>query len=128
MSVAATRLLVVVMSDPDRLDDILSGLLDLGVTGATIFESEGMGRILAPDTPIFAGLRAAVRDRPRNTTLFSVIEEHRVDAVLERVQTVLGDLTGPATGIAFVLPVERVVGLAPPLEQLSDGGDGPSPA
>jgi len=128
MSDAATRLLVVVMNDPDRLDDILSGLLDLGVTGATIFESEGMGRILPPDTPVFAGLRAAVRDRPRNTTLFSVIEEHREDVVLERVQAVLGDLTGPSTGIAFVLPVERVVGLAPPLPPPTDGGDGSSPA
>jgi nitrogen regulatory protein P-II 1 len=128
MSVPSTRLLVVVINDPERLDEVLAGLLDLGVTGATILDSEGMGRILPRDTPVFAGLRGAVVDRPRNATILSVVEEGRVDAVLERVQEVLGDLTAPSTGIAFVLPVERVVGLAPALEKAQDRGEEPQPA
>jgi len=128
MTDPSTRLLVVVLNDPERLDELLGGLLDVGVTGATILDSEGMGRILPSDTPVFAGLRAAVVERPRNATILSVVEAHRVDAVLERVQKVVGDLSTPATGIAFVLPIERVVGLAPALSQATDRGEDRAPA
>jgi len=116
MSAPATRLLVAVINDPEKLDEILSGFLELGVTGATIINSEGMGRVLSHDIPIFAGLQTLIsRSRPQNRMLFSVLPEERVDAVLALLQDVCGNLESPATGIAFVLPVDRVVGLAPEL-------------
>ena len=121
---SAMRLLVIVIHDPKRLDEVLTGLLDLGVTGATILDSEGMGRILSDDIPVFGGFQAAILDRPRNATILSVVEESSVDAVVAHVQQVLGDLSAPATGIVFVLPVERVVGLAPGLARSQDQGKG----
>ena len=105
-----------VINDPEKLDDILSGFIELGITGATIIGSEGMGRVLSHDIPIFAGLQTLIsRSRPQNRTLFSVVTEDRVEPALALLQDVCGDLAGPATGIAFVLPVSRVVGLAPEL-------------
>jgi nitrogen regulatory protein P-II 1 len=119
-----TRLLVVVINDPDRLDEILTGFLDLGITGATVINSEGMGRILPEDIPIFAGLRAVVGDeRPRNTTIFSVVPSELVQPALDVVKGICGDLAAPSTGIAFVLPVEHVTGLAPGLERTSESGE-----
>lgn len=116
-----TRLLVVVINDPDRLDEILTGFLDLGITGATVINSEGMGRLLPDDIPIFAGLRAVVgEDRPKNTTIFSVVTEDVVRAAVDVVKEVCGDLAAPSTGIAFVLPVEQVIGLAPGIERPSE--------
>ncbi len=116
MSDASNRLLVAVINDPEKLDEILSGFLELGVTGATIINSEGMGRLLSHDIPIFAGLQTLIsRSRPQNRMLFSVLPADRVDPVLELLQDVCGNLESPATGIAFVLPVDRVVGLAPEL-------------
>jgi hypothetical protein len=56
--------------------------------------------------------------------ILSVISEERVDPMLELLQDVCGNLASPATGIAFVLPVERVVGLAPQLEREQE--DSPS--
>ena len=121
MSDPATRLLVAVINDPEKLDEILSGFLELGVTGATVVPSEGMGRLLSSDIPIFAGLHAFLSgSRPQNRMIFSVVPESLVDAALSLLQDVCGNLASPATGIAFVLPVERVVGLAPEL------GDDPS--
>jgi nitrogen regulatory protein PII len=122
MTAAPTRLLVAVINDPEKLDEILSGFLELGVTGATIISSEGMGRLLSHDIPIFAGLQTLISgSRPQNRTIFSVVPENLVDASLELLQEVCGNLAAPATGIAFVLPVDRVVGLAPEL------GDAHSP-
>ena len=48
------QLLIAVINDEERLDDILSGFLELGITGATIIDSEGMGHVLSHDIPIFA--------------------------------------------------------------------------
>ena len=113
------QLLIAVINEEEKLDEILSGLVELGVTGATIINSEGMGRVLSHDIPIFAGLEAlASRSRPQNQTIFSVIrEEEKVDAVISLIQEICGSFENPATGIVFTVPVARVVGLAPELGQ-----------
>lgn len=114
------QLLVAVINEPEKLEEILSGFLELGITGATIIGSEGMGRLLSHDIPIFAGLETLIsRSRPQNRTIFSVVTDDRVDPAIALLQDVCGNLDDPATGIAFVLPVQRVVGLAPEL-----GGEG----
>ncbi len=116
MSKPAAHLLVAVINEPEKLDEILSGYLELGITGATIIGSEGMGRLLSHDIPIFAGLQTLIsRSRPQNRTIFSVVAEDRVAPALALLQDVCGNLSDPATGIAFVVPVTRVVGLAPEL-------------
>ncbi len=116
MTASPTRLLVAVVNDPEKVDEILSGFVELGVTGATVINSEGMGRLLSHDIPIFAGLQTLIRgSRPQNRTIFSVIPLELVNTALELLREVCGDLASPATGIAFVLPLETVVGLAPEL-------------
>jgi nitrogen regulatory protein P-II 1 len=116
MTEAATRLLVAVINDPEKLDEILSGFLELGVTGATVVSSEGMGRLLSHDIPIFAGLQTLISgSRPQNRMIFSVVPDLLVDPAVELLQEICGNLASPATGIVFVLPVDRVVGLAPEL-------------
>ena len=113
------QLLIAVVNDPEKVDEILSGYLELGITGATIINSEGMGRVLSHDIPIFAGLQTLIsRSRPQNRTIFSVIGDDKVQPAIALLQEVCGDLAAPATGIAFTLPLDRVVGLAPEL-----GGD-----
>jgi len=111
------ELLIAVINQEDRLDDILSGFLELGITGATVIDSEGMGHVLSHDIPIFAGLQTLIsRARPRNQTIFSVIDsDEKVDGAIALLQEICGDLDNPATGIVFTIPVSRVTGLAPEL-------------
>jgi nitrogen regulatory protein P-II 1 len=110
------QLLITVINEPDKVDEVLSGFLELGITGATIVGSEGMGRLLSHDIPIFAGLQTLITgSRPQNRTIFSVVQDEKVDDALALLQDVCGDLENPATGIAFTIPVTRVVGLAPEL-------------
>lgn len=113
------ELLVCVVNQEEKLEDILSGFLELGITGATIINSAGMGRVLTQDVPVFAGLQALVsRARPRNVTLFSVIDStDKLEAAIKLVQDVCGDLETPATGILFTIPISRVMGLAPELDE-----------
>lgn len=112
-----TTLLVAVVNQPETIDDILAGFVELGITGATVINSEGMGRVLSHDIPIFAGLQTLIsRSRPQNRTIFSVMDDpEKVESALHLIQEVCGSLDDPATGIVFTLPVDRVVGLAPEL-------------
>ncbi len=106
------QLLVAVINQEERLEEVLAGFLEIGVTGATVVNSEGMGRLLANEVPIFAGLQAlASRTRPRNQMVFSIMEDAKVERALEMLQEIVGDFDVPATGIVFTLPVGRVLGL-----------------
>lgn len=115
---AETELLVTVVNQEEKLDEILAGFLELGVTGATVIHTEGMGRLLSQEIPIFAGLQTLMsRSRPRNYTIFSVIDDPEItDQVVALIEDICGDLERPATGIVFSVPVTRAVGLAPELE------------
>ncbi len=114
------RLLVAVINDPEIIDEILAGFIELGITGATILNSEGMGSVLSHDIPIFAGLQTLISgSRPQNRMIFSILPASLVDSAVDLLQEVTGDLERPATGIVFTLPVDRVEGLAPEL-----GGEG----
>jgi nitrogen regulatory protein P-II 1 len=118
------QLLIAVINQEEKLDEILSALVELGVTGATIIGSEGMGRVLSHDIPIYAGLETlARRSRPQNQTIFSVIrEDEKVDQVISVLQEICGNFDDPATGIVFTVPIGRVIGLAPELEGDGEAG------
>lgn len=116
------HLLVAIINEEEKLDSLLAGFVDLGITGATVIQSEGMGRVLTEDVPIFAGLQSLVsRSRPQNQTVFSIMDSAKLDGALALLQTIVGDLNNPATGIAFTVPVDRVVGLAPELDERPRG-------
>lgn len=109
------QLLIAVINREEKLEEVLAAFLELGVTGATLVESEGMGRLVRDEVPIFAGLDVfgGGRSRPRNQTLFSVIDD---DEKVERVIALLTqvcDFGQPGAGIVFTVPVNRAVGLSP---------------
>jgi len=111
------ELLVLVIDRGDKLDSILSGFIELGVTGATIIESQGMVRELMKEsasTPVFAGLQDLIANsRPQSSTVFSVIEtREKLDAAIQMIKEKCGDMTNPGTGILFTIPINRAVGLA----------------
>lgn len=120
MTADSMRLLVAVINDREKLDETLSGFIELGITGATVVNSEGMGRLLSDEMPIFAGLQTLISgSRPQNCMVLSVIPADKVGGAIALLQEVCGNLEDPATGIAFTLPVDTVVGLAP---ELGTGG------
>jgi nitrogen regulatory protein P-II 1 len=89
------------------------GHIEAGVTGATIIDSEGMGRFLTYEVPLFAGFKEFMKgNKPYNKTILSVV---RNDAIVEKVKSLLDDVVGglenPGTGIMFTLPVDWAAGL-----------------
>ena len=111
------QLLVAVINHEEQLDDVLAGFVELGITGATVLRSEGMGHVLSQDVPIFAGVRSlTARSRPTNLTVLSAVDDGKVDAAIAMIQEVCGSLDAPGAGIVFTIPIGRVVGLKAELE------------
>ncbi|MGE5484196.1 MAG: P-II family nitrogen regulator [Ignavibacteriales bacterium] len=110
------ELLVLVLNKKEHVRTVLKALLRLGVSGATVFPSTGMGRTLADEVPLFGGLRRALDgETVDNTTIFSVIEDESVVAnVIQSMPDLVGDLRKPGTGILFTVPVTRVIGTRQP--------------
>jgi nitrogen regulatory protein P-II 1 len=101
-------LLIVIASDPTSMDDLLTGLLDIGVTGATLVESKGMAAALREEMPIFAGLVALLPSSTGSRMLFSITTLEQAREVLHFIETELRADTRP---IAVITPVLGTVGL-----------------
>ena len=111
-------LLVFICNQPDKLEEVLEGFLEVGVTGATVVDTVGMGQILSTEVPIFAGFRSMFRGASTvNKTILSVIEEpSKVTDALMIIEEIFGGLDTPGSGIVFTVPIENVRGLAPEFE------------
>ncbi|MFC2160898.1 P-II family nitrogen regulator [Acidobacteriota bacterium] len=108
------KLLVLILNKVEKLEEVLEGYLEAGVTGATIIDSIGMGHVISEEVPIFAGLRFMFAGaKPHNKMIFSVITDNKVDPVINVLKKILGDLGQPGTGIVFTMPLDRVEGLKP---------------
>ena len=107
------KLLFIVLNSADKLEEVLEGLIETGVTGATVIDSVGMGHIIE-GVPLFAGMRSLFRSaKPRNNTIFSIIREAQVEETMDVLKKILGCAgeKGKSSGFAFILPVERAIGI-----------------
>jgi nitrogen regulatory protein PII len=106
------KLVVIVLNRTEHREDLLTAFLETGISGATVIDSVGMGRILSHDVPIFSGLRSAFPGTsPVNKTIFVVTEDGTVEDILTVIDDVCGSLDEPGTGLVFVLPVDAVRGI-----------------
>lgn len=90
---------------------MLEAFIELGINGATILDSIGMGRILAHDIPIFAGFQNLLHDsRPGNKTILSIVPDQKVERIIQAVEQIIGSLDDPGNGLFISLPVDCVKG------------------
>ena len=109
--------LFLVINETKYLEDILEEFIKIGVRGATILDSQGMGRALAANSdqhiPMFGYLKNFLDDaHPYNKTIFTVLESQQlVDVVVKAVNSVVGDINKPGIGFMFTVPVGSVYGI-----------------
>ena len=109
------KLVVFVLNREEYLDDVLSAFAEANVPGATILDSEGMGRYLTYEVPLFASFRTFMKgNKPYNHTIFSIIDdESKITRLESLIEGICGSLDQPGTGIFFTVPVDHVKGLRP---------------
>ena len=96
----------------DITDDIVDAAKDAGATGATIIPARGTG---INEAKTFFGLSLEAQ----TDIVLLLVEEHIVLKILDTIKKA-GKFHNPGTGIAFVVPVEHVVGLESQMERFKD--------
>lgn len=107
------KLLVFVLNNEEKLEEILEAYVEAGIDGATILDSEGMGRFLTYEVPLFASFREFMKgNKPYNKTIFSVIRDtSSIERLIPLIERIIGPLSNAGTGIMFTLPVDWAYGL-----------------
>lgn len=88
---------------PDLTDRVVQAAKKAGATGATIIAASGTG---LHEAKTFFGLSLEIRTE----IILFLVEETTVDPVLSAIHA-SGRFSEPGTGIAFVLPVEKSIGM-----------------
>lgn len=110
-------LILFVLDNPDKLEDLLNAWEKAGTGGATVLVSTGKRRLsnggYRDDIPLMPGLDdfyKRVDDYHR--TLFTIVKDDTVlERVVEATKSVIGDLNLPNTGILVVMPTVQVYGM-----------------
>ena len=105
-------LFVLVLNETEYLQDVLTLFVELGIGGATVLESTGMGHIVAEDIPIFAGFKDLLRaNRPNNRTILAVVPDGMSDEIVRGIENLIGSLDKAGKGVAFTVPLGTVYGV-----------------
>lgn len=105
------ELLMIVLNKEEYFEKLLSILLEAGVNGATIVDSERVGHVLAREVPIFAGLKQFISEgKTINKTIMAVLEKKGIFDNLKKLLAEENiDFTHPETGLMITLPVNEAV-------------------
>lgn len=112
------NVLFIVLNKTEYLDEILDAFVDIGITGATIIDTQGMGSALTDvntnDEPFYGVLKSMFEDsRPYNKTIFTVIKgEVLLEKAVHAVKEIVVDIHEPGVGIMFTMPVGITYGFS----------------
>lgn len=96
----------------DITDRIVDTAKEAGATGATIIPARGTG---SHEAKTFFGLSLEAQ----TDIIMLLVEEHIVMKILDTIKEA-GEFHKPGTGIAFVVPVEHVIGLESQMERFKE--------
>ena len=110
-------LLVNVLEQSEQLPTIMEQFAKIGITGSTVIDSTGMGRVLMrtrATLPVMQQINKVTTDlESSNKTILTIIrEKQRLDKAIKIVKSLCGDLDQPGKGILFTLPLDFVEGVS----------------
>lgn len=111
------KLVILITVRHDVGHQIAEAWREAGAPGVTFVESYGLRRLkeASHNAEILPGLISMfqiLRDTDQSSLmLLSVVEDDAADRLLDVTERIIGDMTRPDSGIAFVLNVERSIGI-----------------
>jgi len=107
------ELFICVVNRPEAVEDVIAGMLEIGVRGCTIIDTKGMGKVISQDIPIFSGFKTLFAGaRESNVTIFSVMDAELVDDAIRIIEEIYQSFSEHSAGIAFSLPISKVKGIS----------------
>jgi hypothetical protein len=110
------NMVLLVLHDISKLEDVLNAWQDAGAGGVTILYSLGLMRyrqnVLRDDLPLIPSFSDLLQPQEHlNRTLFTITgDDALVEKLIQVTEAITGDLRDPNTGIIAILPVSRFLG------------------
>lgn len=118
MVIALAKLVVLITVRHDVGHQIAEAWREAGAPGVTFVESYGLRRLNdasrgAELLPGLVSMFQILRDTDQSSLmLLSVVEdESAADRLLDVTESIIGDMSQPDSGIAFIINVERSIGI-----------------
>lgn len=108
------RAVIIVLNDLDYLDDVLEAFVRLGVKGATILDSYGMGKALRDSDKLSYLMKGTIdRKVPEETytskTIFSIVpDDEEADFLIKTIENLLNFSKSKSIGFVFSMPVSSI--------------------
>jgi nitrogen regulatory protein P-II 1 len=105
-----------ILDDPSKLNQVLNAWDEIGVSGATIIDSIGRNRLRKAQqvgAPFMAGInRFLASDIENHYTLFTIVPtEDFIQRCIQALEPIVGDLDQPDTGVLAAWPLSFVKGV-----------------
>jgi len=112
-----SKLVVVITSHIEKALELAEAWQAAGAPGVTLVDSHGLRRLQeksrSMELPLFVSMASVLRQiEVTSQIILSLVSDEEVEGLLKAASDILGDLYQPDTGIAFVIDVERVVGMS----------------
>jgi nitrogen regulatory protein PII len=105
-------MVLVVIDDPGKVDDVLEKFEEGGITGATLIESTGLQRKRKKHIPLRYFYANPVQGETDNLTLLTIVPDRETaDRCRQIVEGVVGDLDEPNTGVFAAWQLDLVKGI-----------------
>jgi hypothetical protein len=105
------HLLLIVLYREDLLDEVLSALVEMEITGAAVLDGASMERVLSEDVPIFAGLWQTTGAGGHTKAIAAALPDRELlDPLIVHFEEIDIDFTEPGIGRLFLIPVDFYLG------------------
>jgi len=118
-------LFVIILDKSEDVQKVIENFREIGVTGATLYDSIGLGRntLYGSNMPKAIASLKRIFDRDQRTynhTMFCIIKtKETLDDCFRVAEETCGSFDNPDVGIMFSLELDKVVGFCRPDEQCS---------
>ncbi len=99
------KLLTIVLYEIKFLDDISELFLELGINGASVTDSAGIGGVLS-HVPLFADfLNFLGNHSEQSKTITTIVDENKIPAIVNGLEGIMGDLDAHSGAMVYVTDV-----------------------
>jgi len=108
-------LMLITLHNSQRLNDVLSSLIELGITNASVIKVESLSNKISLDLPIFSSLYYDDKKRQKNSILITCqINDLKISHQLNELLVANGiDFNSKGTGFIQIVESEFILGKAP---------------
>ncbi|MEM1166554.1 MAG: hypothetical protein AAGI30_09730 [Planctomycetota bacterium] len=97
-------LLIMIISSPNALDDVLTAMLDYGVAG-TVVEAKGLMALMREEMPVFGGLASMLGSTTGSKVILSLTTAKLVEQIFGFIDS---EMKAKERPLAFTVPVDSV--------------------